>query len=109
MKKPINEIKKMQRLAGLITESEYQESMMSEAKAKTFTPEEVKAILLKYDVNDEFLEDNDMSLEGGTDPWMDIVSDITGKDAYEAEFTEQDDETVANFESVLNDMGIEVV
>jgi hypothetical protein len=29
MKRQINEIKKMQRLAGLITESEYQESMMS--------------------------------------------------------------------------------
>jgi hypothetical protein len=32
MKKPINEIKKMQRLAGLITESEYQESQLEEAK-----------------------------------------------------------------------------
>ena len=32
MKKSINEIKKMQRIAGLITESEYQESQLSEAK-----------------------------------------------------------------------------
>ena len=32
MKKQINEIKKMQRLAGLITESEYHESQLSEAK-----------------------------------------------------------------------------
>jgi len=109
MKKQINEIKKMQRLAGLITESEYQESIMNEDKAKTFTPEEVKAILLKHDVDEEFLEDNDMGLEGGNEPWMGIVSDITGKDAYEAEFTEQDDETIANFKSVLNNMGIEVV
>jgi hypothetical protein len=31
MKKPINEIKKMQRLAGLITESEYRESLENEA------------------------------------------------------------------------------
>ena len=30
MKKPINEIKRMQRIAGLITESEYQESLISE-------------------------------------------------------------------------------
>lgn len=30
MKQNINEIKKMQRIAGMITESEYQESMMSE-------------------------------------------------------------------------------
>jgi len=31
MKKQLNEITKMQRLAGLITESEYQESLMNEA------------------------------------------------------------------------------
>ena len=31
MKKPINEIAKLKRLAGLITESEYQESLMNEA------------------------------------------------------------------------------
>jgi hypothetical protein len=30
MKQQINEIKRMQRIAGLITESEYQESMMSQ-------------------------------------------------------------------------------
>ena len=38
MKKQLNEIKKMQRLAGLITESEYQESLMNEndnSKAET--------------------------------------------------------------------------
>jgi len=30
MKKPINEIKRMQQLAGLITESEYRDSLMNE-------------------------------------------------------------------------------
>ena len=30
MKQPINEIKKMQRLAGIITESEYRESLVNE-------------------------------------------------------------------------------
>jgi hypothetical protein len=33
MKKPINEIKRMQQLAGIITESEYQESQLDEGKA----------------------------------------------------------------------------
>ena len=35
MKKPINEIKKMQRLAGLITESEYQKSLIKESSTLT--------------------------------------------------------------------------
>ncbi len=33
MKKPINEIKKLQLIAGLITESEYHESMTTEGEA----------------------------------------------------------------------------
>jgi hypothetical protein len=33
MKKPINEIKKLQLIAGLITESEYHESMVTEGEA----------------------------------------------------------------------------
>jgi len=33
MKKPINEIKKLQLIAGLITESEYHESMATEGEA----------------------------------------------------------------------------
>jgi hypothetical protein len=44
MKKPINEIKKMQRLAGLITESEYQESQISEDRDK-----KIISILRKWD------------------------------------------------------------
>ena len=44
MKQPINEIKKMQRLAGLITESEYQESIISE-ESDTIIP---KSLVTKY-------------------------------------------------------------
>jgi len=44
MKKQINEIKKMQRLAGLITESEYQESIISE-ESDTIIP---KSLVTRY-------------------------------------------------------------
>ena len=48
MKQNINEIKKMQRIAGLITESEYQESMMNESNVNN-----------SYVVKDEELSDED--------------------------------------------------
>ena len=107
MKQPINEIKKMQLLAGLITESEYRESLMNEAK--TFTSKEVNKILMDNGVDQEFLDNNDNSMEAGNEPWMSIVSDITGKDAYNDNFTPQDDKTIQNFMSTLEDMGIELV
>jgi len=44
MKQPINEIKRMQRIAGLITESEYQESMMNE-KSDIIIP---KSLVTRY-------------------------------------------------------------
>ena len=45
MKKPINEIAKLKRLAGLITESEYQEEMMNtEAKSSVSKEDKIQVI-----------------------------------------------------------------
>ena len=108
MKQPINEIKRMQQLAGLITENEYRESLMNEKKS--FTSEEVKLILSNNGIDDDYFESmGGKEIESGGEEWMDVLSDITGKDAYEDKFSEQDDETIANFFSALEDMGIELV
>ena len=47
MKQPINEIKRMQLLAGVITESEYSESKMDEAKNKKIPTNELITLLNK--------------------------------------------------------------
>ena len=48
MKQPINEIKRMQRIAGLITESEYRESQMDEAESDNMlTQNDIKALYSK--------------------------------------------------------------
>ena len=108
MKQQINEIKRMQQLAGLITENEYRESLMNEKKS--FTSEEVKSILSNNGIDDDYFESmGGKEIESGGEEWMDVLSDITGKDAYEDKFSEQDDETIANFFSALEDMGIELV
>ena len=45
MKKPINEIAKLKRLAGLITESEYQEEIMNtEAKSSVSKEDKIQVI-----------------------------------------------------------------
>jgi hypothetical protein len=45
MKKPINEVKRMQQLAGLITESEYQETLQEENSTPS---KELRQAILKY-------------------------------------------------------------
>lgn len=63
MKKPINEIKKMQLIAGLITESEYQESLMNEnepniKKIGKYITVETDEDGYKYpDLNDQAISD----------------------------------------------------
>ena len=66
MKQNINEIKKMQRIAGLITESEYQESIMKE---NTILSDEA------YDRIEGLVNQKDMDMlrDGGRN----IVLDLT--------------------------------
>jgi len=60
MKQQLNEIKRMQRIAGLITESEYQKSLMNEALTadelyKEFEEEDLLNDRREYDVEDLML------------------------------------------------------
>ena len=92
MKKPINEIKRMQRIAGLITESEYQESLMNES----------------FDLNAAF-EASPMS--HSYNDVLDIIEDYEDEDIldnFKAEFPEGKDisrEDYNNFaEEYMDDM-----
>jgi hypothetical protein len=97
MKKPINEIKKMQRIAGLITESEYQESLLNEndyddmdddddddfdttaafkASPEFHSYEEVLDVIESYE-DDEILEDFKAKFPEGKDISREDYSDFT--------------------------------
>jgi hypothetical protein len=105
MKKQINEIKRMQLIAGLITESEYQESLMNE-----MSEEEVLNILNQNGVDDDYFESmGGKEIESGTEEWMGILTDLTGKDAFEADFDDVDNQKIMSFIKKLKEMGIELV
>jgi hypothetical protein len=97
MKKQINEIKKMQRIAGLITESEYQESLLNEndyddmeddddddfditaafkASPEFHSYEEVLDVIESYE-DDEILEDFKAKFPEGKDISREDYSDFT--------------------------------
>jgi len=70
------------------------------------TPEFVQALLQFCDIWEEALEDG---VEGGQDDWMDALTLLTGKDAYEPEnFTSKDNARISKFISVMGGMGIEL-
>jgi hypothetical protein len=64
-----------------------------------------------YGIDDDYFDEmGAMEVEGGTEEWMDVVSEITGKDAYDnSNFTDEDNANVMNFIRTMEAMGIELI
>ena len=76
-------------------------------KPSIFTAEQAEKILLRNGIDDEYFDSmGSKEIEYGSDEWMDVLSDITGKDAYNDAFTARDKKTVSVFMDVLRTMGI---
>jgi molecular chaperone DnaK (HSP70) len=90
---------RMNQLAGLITENQAKE-MMSNLN-ENYSEKEIKKMLKDNDVFDE-----EGDIEQGTDEWMDLLSDIIGKDAFDEEnITDEDYKKINNFIETLEKMG----
>ena len=80
---------------------------------KKFTHENVLEILFNNGIDDEYFEEMDglvnKEIEGGSEEWMDVLSDIVGKDVYNEELSEEDEILVSEFMSVLEEMEISLV
>jgi hypothetical protein len=99
-KSNLNEVQRMQQLAGI------NESQLNEA----FTSEQVTQILANNGIDDDYFDEiGAMEVEGGTEEWMDVLSEITGKDAYDSTFTPEDDLKIQQFISTMEAMGIELI
>lgn len=86
-----------------------QKSKRKKSKLKTkFTIEDVTQILANNGIDDNYLEENE-GVISGSEEWMDVSSEITGKDAYDGDFTDKDYKIVQNFISTMDSMGIELV
>ena len=100
MKQKLNEqFTRMQKLAGIITENQIQEMNM-----------DVKTILTNKGIDDDYFESmGGKEIETGTEEWLDVLSDVTGKDAYTAEFDEEDEAKIQAFMQKLEALGIELI
>ena len=88
-------------------------SQVSKEEAPTMSEgmeNDVMSILKRNGIDDDYFESmGGMEIELGTEEWMDVLSDITGKDAYEDEMDEMDDKKIMTFISKLENLGIELI
>jgi hypothetical protein len=94
---------RMQMLAGIITEGQY----VTKLNENTI---DVMAILNRNGIDEDYFESmGGKEVESGTEEWLDVLSDITKKDAYEDEFTPEDNELIRKFISDMEALGIELI
>jgi hypothetical protein len=80
---------------------------------KKFTHENVLEILFNNGIDDDYFEEMDgldnKEIELGSEEWMDVLSDVVGKDVYSEELSENDESLVSEFMSVLEEMEIKLI
>ena len=80
---------------------------------KKFTHENVLEILFNNGIDDEYFEEMDgldnKEIEAGSEEWLDVLSDIVGKDVYNEELSKEDDILISEFIRMLEEMEISLV
>jgi len=80
---------------------------------KKFTHENVLEILFNNGIDDDYFEEMDgldnKEIEYGSEEWLDVLSDIVGKDVYNEELSKEDDILISEFIRMLGEMEINLV
>jgi hypothetical protein len=58
-------------------------------------------VLLNNGIDANYLSNNDNEIEYGGDEWLNVISEITGKDD-ERNFTDEDDAKIQQFMGIIN-------
>lgn len=100
-KQLINEAKRLQELAGI-----------NEVKIQTqkdTVEQKIMDILRRNGIDEDYFESmGGKEIESGGEEWMDVISDITGKNAYESDdFDDEDNKKIRDFMEKLDELGIE--
>ena len=76
---------------------------------KQASEEYILQVLANNGIDSEYLNDMDNEVEGGTDEWMDVITELTGKDPYVDELTPEDNKKVGEFIKAMRDIGITLI
>jgi hypothetical protein len=112
MKKQLNEIKRMQQLAGLLKENQgivYSGNDLPDATDPDFHDDLYYALnKLGIYTRDQYMSDAPKEMELGSEEWMDLLSNITGKDTYGDELDDTDNKMAMLIQKALENMGFDV-
>jgi hypothetical protein len=77
---------------------------------ENFNKKLILNLLSSNGVDDDYLEDMDNCIESGSEEWMDILSELVGKDVYSEELDKDDSKLVMEFiEYLENNLNIELI
>lgn len=95
-KELVTEAKRLQELAGI------------DEVIKIKKPDTTMDILARNGIDDDYFEAmGGKEIEGGSEEWLDVIEDITGKHPYTDEFDDEDNEKIEAFMEELEKLGIE--
>ena len=71
------------------------------------------SVLFNNGIDDDYFEEMDgldnKEIEAGSEEWLDVLSDIVGKDVYNEELSKEDDILISEFIRMLEEMEINLV
>ena len=77
---------------------------------ENFNKKLILNLLSNNGVDGDYLEDMDNCIESGSEEWMDILSELVGKDVYSEELDKDDSKLVMEFiEYLENNLNIELI
>ena len=108
MKKLINEVKRMQRLAGLLKENEEEWNVDAPKEWNLPDMSEFLPLMNQAGITPYYLSDME-GIESGSEEWMDFISLLTGKNPYEDNFTIEEEKYIQEVIEILEANGIELI
>jgi hypothetical protein len=63
----------------------------------------VMDVLVRNGISDEYLDRNGDEVELGSEEWMDVVSEIVGKDSYVDELSDEDNRKIEEFMRIMRE------
>jgi hypothetical protein len=77
---------------------------------ENFNKKLILNLLSSNGVDGDYLEDMDNYIESGSEEWMNILSELVGKDVYNEELNEDESKLVMKFiEYLKNNLNIELI
>ena len=108
MKNQLNEVKRMQELAGILNESQLNEKQPSSLDVTN--KKAVLQFLADNGIDDDYFKSmGGKEIDGSSNEWLKVLSVLIGKHPYANDVDVEDDKKIINFLITIDRLGIDFV